>query len=291
MMSVPSMWCIIGSTGTGKTNLLMNIIAEIGSFSRFYLIVKNPDEPMYTWFIDALRKIERKTRRTILYVHPSLENLPDLKEIEKEETNLLIFDDQIAEPTVLLNKVGDYYIAGRKRCASCVFIAQRYFSIPIMIRQNTTYFFLLDVKNAKDLRRILGEFRTDRPVEEVMALYYSVMDPEGGKQKRDREGHSKYNKIEHCFMIDTLASTSYKDRFRDNFTGIGDRVADISIVDERLGRTPGSTLDNDDQDSEESDSAYKRRKRRRDNLYAKLRKPRPKKEKEWRAPMIGPRPS
>ena len=104
-----SMICVIGGTGSGKSNAVANMISH-QSGKYFSIIVLNPvsvDEPIYNLMKAKMPDIE---------LISDIEQLPALSEFEdnKEQEKLLICDDIINMPKKDFQKINEYFTAGRK---------------------------------------------------------------------------------------------------------------------------------------------------------------------------------
>ena len=94
---------MIGSSGSGKTNALVNLINEQDNIDNIYLYAKDLSEPKHEFLIknreDARRKhldgpnafIERSNTTDDVY-----ENI-DNYNLSRKRTNLILFDDMIAD--------------------------------------------------------------------------------------------------------------------------------------------------------------------------------------------------
>ena len=94
---------MIGSSGSGKTNALVNLINEQDNIDNIYLYAKHLSEPKHEFLIknreDARRKhldgpnafIERSNTTDDVY-----ENI-DNYNLSRKRTNLILFDDMIAD--------------------------------------------------------------------------------------------------------------------------------------------------------------------------------------------------
>ena len=73
---------IIGKTNSGKTNILMNLIAQNPIYEKIFIYTNNLDDK-YTWLKDKFKE------HVFIYI-----NEISFDEIDKEHTlNLIIFDD------------------------------------------------------------------------------------------------------------------------------------------------------------------------------------------------------
>ena len=98
---------IIGSSGTGKTNCLLNYLKLSGNtFNHIHIVLKQDDEPLYMHLKNSYKKDD-------LTIYISLEQLPELDKLPKddEDQDLVIFDDQLGDQKGLKGtKIIDYFI-------------------------------------------------------------------------------------------------------------------------------------------------------------------------------------
>lgn len=159
-IELPCRIMICGKSGSMKTNLLMNLLRKIAAFPRIILCVKNPDQPLYQWFIDAIRKLELKLGCHILEVYTEVKDLPPVEQQDSRRC-FLVVDDQINEKKIELENVSKWWSNGRAKDKSMAWIGQSYFGTPMMIRKNTDYTILKGVTSMKDFKRIAAEVLGD----------------------------------------------------------------------------------------------------------------------------------
>lgn len=200
-ISLPVRGLLIGSSGVGKTNFLLNLIANIGAFNRIYLFVKDPEEPLYKFLIDHFQKIEKKVKDQIVFYSNDPTEILTYEDFDPKYNNLVVFDDLINSKSKDLERCANLYTMGRKRNVSCLFLSQSFFKIPLIIRQNSDVVFILRVNTVRDLHRILGEYQLDATRDEIEQMYKIAT-----KKKGD------------CLLID-VATTNPNLRYRHNFTG------------------------------------------------------------------------
>ena len=137
---------IIGGSGSGKTNTLLNLIKEQNDIVKIYLHAKDLiSKPKYEFLIknrknagikhlnDANAFVECSNTMDDVY-----ENIDDYNPSRKRKI-LIVFDDMIAD--IMKNKtfkaiIKDLFIRCRKLDISLVFITQSYFSVPKDVRLN-----------------------------------------------------------------------------------------------------------------------------------------------------------
>ena len=200
-INLPMRMLIIGSSGSGKTNLLLNIISNINAWTKIILVARNTTEPLYAFFIDTIREVERKSKSNILTVGNSIDDVPDVDTFDPKESNLLILDDLISEKQTKLENLEAIFIRGRKQNLSTIFISQSYFKLPIMIRQNASHIVLKKIASVKDLTRICTEYSLAKSSNQMVDMYKKVMSEDG---------------FSNFFMID-LETADEKLRYRKNF--------------------------------------------------------------------------
>ena len=124
---------IIGGSGSGKTNVLLNLIENQPDIDKIYLYAKDPYEAKYQYLINIREKIGLKRfndpKAFIEYSNDMCDvykNI-DVYNIDKERKILIVFDEMIAD--IIKNKklnsiVTELVIRSRKINISFVFITQ-----------------------------------------------------------------------------------------------------------------------------------------------------------------------
>ena len=147
---------IIGGSGTGKTNALLNLINNQPNIDKIFLYEKDPYENEYQYLIYKRESVGLKhfnDPKAFIeysnYMHKVYKNIDNYNP-NKENKILIIFDDVIAD--MINNKklnsiVTELFIRGRKLNISLIFITQSYFKVPKDIRNNTTHFFIMNIPN------------------------------------------------------------------------------------------------------------------------------------------------
>ena len=174
---------VIGGSGSGKTNLLLNLIENQPEIDKIYLYAKDPYEAKYQYLINIREKIgidhHYNPKAYIEYsndMHDVYKNIIEYNP-GKENKILIVFDDLIAD--MINNKklnslVSELFIRGRKLNISIVFITQSYFKVPKDVRLNTTHFSIVKIPNRVRVRvKKLHEI-----VRQILALKISVISTE-----------------------------------------------------------------------------------------------------------------
>ena len=154
---------IIGGSGSGKTNTLLNLINEQKDIDKIYLYAKDLNESKYELLIknrensgikhvnDSNAFIECSNTMEEVY-----ENIGNYNPNRKRKI-LIVFDDMIAD--IMTNKkfqslIKELFIRCRKINISLVFITQSYFSVPKDVRLNSTHYLIMKINNKRELQNI-----------------------------------------------------------------------------------------------------------------------------------------
>ena len=88
---------IIGGSGLGKTNVLLNLIQHQQSdIDKFYLYVKDPFKSKYQFLINGREKVEFKTLKNLKALIDYSQIIEDDNPTKKRRM-LILFDDMIAD--------------------------------------------------------------------------------------------------------------------------------------------------------------------------------------------------
>lgn len=165
---------VIGSTGSGKSNLLVDFLRRSckgeGTFGHITICTKM-EEPIYTYL---LQKIPKEN----INIFYGLENLPSLDDSywdnKSTGVNLLVFDDMMAESTKAHEtKILPYFIRGRKKGdgITCWYLSQSYHAVPKKIRLQCSYIFLKKIGSNKDINLILRDQSLGLTRDELLKIY------------------------------------------------------------------------------------------------------------------------
>ena len=177
---------IVGKSGCGKTTLLLNLLLNPGwlDYNKLFIFSKSLFQPEYEvlrkamecklpkeailWLFDnqrAIRESGLSLEQFIECVGEELKNksnidfhffenagdVPDPKELNPEDKNLMVFDDLLLEKQCACEK---YYARGRHSNVDCFYLSQNYFKLPRQtIRENANFICLFpqDLKNTNHI--------------------------------------------------------------------------------------------------------------------------------------------
>ena len=161
---------MIGASGTGKSNALLNFIER--SSGEFHKIIicsfSTTDEPLYNFLHQKIPDVELINK---------IEDVPkvqDFDDIEKNKPKLIVFDDFVGLSTKQMKILTDYAISSRKFGFTTVFISQNYTSVPKVISRNCNYIFVFKINDRISIKRIISNHSLSGLItpERIEQLYY-----------------------------------------------------------------------------------------------------------------------
>ena len=176
---------IIGDSGSGKKNALLNFKNNQPDNDKIYLYAKDPYEDKYQLLIN---KRESPGLKQLNNSKAFIEHSNDMYDVykiidhynpDKGNKIPIVFDDMIAD--MINNKklnsiVTELFIRGIKLNTSLVFITQAYFKVPKDIRLNTTHFFIMKIPNKRELQQIAINHSSDINTKDFNNIYKKCID-------------------------------------------------------------------------------------------------------------------
>ena len=171
---------IIGSSGSGKTNVLLSLIENQPDIDKIYLYAKDPYEAKYQYLINKREGVGinhfNDPKAFIEYsndMHDVYKNIDDYNP-DKENKILIVFDDMIADmiQNKKLNSIAtELFIRRRKLNISLVFITQSYHKVPKDVKLNTTHFFITKILSKTELQQTAINHSSDIRIEDFVDIY------------------------------------------------------------------------------------------------------------------------
>ena len=171
---------IIGGSGSGKVNTLLNLINEQRDIDKIYLYAKDLSESKYEHLIKNLENAGIKhlndSKAFIDYSNTMddvYENIDDYNLNRKRKT-LIVFDDMIAD--IMTNKkfqsiIKELFVRCRKINVSLVFITKSYFSVPKDVRLNSAQYLIMKINNKRELQNITINHSADINYKDFIKMY------------------------------------------------------------------------------------------------------------------------
>jgi hypothetical protein len=152
---------VCGSTGSGKSQWLLNYILRTSNTFLKIIMVVEKMEPFNLFLQDKLK--DNIQFIVGLEALPPVETFIDSVRMKKGEKyrTLIVFDDQIVAVTkskANQAKINSFFTYGRNKLIQLLFLTQSYYACPKFLRLNVSWVILCSIRSKNDLRMILNEY-------------------------------------------------------------------------------------------------------------------------------------
>ena len=146
---------ICGSSGTGKTSLLYHMLIEpLLYYDEIHLYAKNLEQEKYQNLMNKMNEISKEMGYDIMTV--SNDKIIPINDLGYEDNQkIIIFDDYVCEKNQ--NKIVDYFIQGRHKNCSVIYLSQDFYKTPKPLRMNCYHFYIYDFPSSGERKRISSE--------------------------------------------------------------------------------------------------------------------------------------
>ena len=144
---------ICGPSGSGKTNTLMHMIYNMLYFDKVYLYAKNLEQSKYQNLMEKFQQISDEVGYDVIKARND-EIIP-VEDLESDSQKIVIFDDYVCDKNQ--KPLVDYFIRGRHKNCSVIYLRQSYYKTPKDIRLNCSHFSIYDFPSANERSLICHE--------------------------------------------------------------------------------------------------------------------------------------
>ena len=153
---------ICGNSGCGKTNSLYHMLIDpLLYYDEVYLYARNLEQDKYKSLNKKMREMSHKFGYEILNV--SNDEITPVTEMDYEDNQkLVIFDDYVCDRNQ--RQIIDYFIQGRHKNCSVIYLSQSFYKTPKDIRMNCSHYCLYEFPSSRESSRISSELGVDKKV-------------------------------------------------------------------------------------------------------------------------------
>ena len=152
---------IAGNSGSGKTNLLSHILqSPLVYYDQIHLYAKNLDQDKYINLIDKMNGISEHVGYPVLIA--SNDEIIPVDQLDNDMQRVVIFDDYVCEK--VQKPLIDYFIQGRHKNCSVIYLTQSFYGCPKAIRFNCSHFCLYDFPSSRERNLISQELGINKEV-------------------------------------------------------------------------------------------------------------------------------
>ena len=151
---------ICGASGSGKTNLLYHMLMRpLLFYDQIHLYAKNLDQQKYQDMIRNFDDIRQTVGYNVLVCSNddivTVENLMD-----NTAQKIVIFDDYVCDKNQ--KPLIDYFIRGRHKNCSVIYLSQSFYGTPKDIRLNCSHFCVYEFPSSNERNLISRELGVDK---------------------------------------------------------------------------------------------------------------------------------
>ena len=178
---------VVGASGAGKSQWLLNFIAQSPDTFEHIFVVHKMQESLYTF-------LEKQIGEKNITFYKKLSEVPQPKDLpHQDKQKLLVFDDIVNDKDQSI--VCEYFLRARKlnNGLSMCYLSQSYTKMPIFVRHQLNYLILLKVASDSDFKRIVANYSIGVDAKQLLDFYKDAIKPKPNFLKIDI-GASSSNK-------------------------------------------------------------------------------------------------
>ena len=150
---------ICGGSGSGKTNLLYHMLTKpLVHFDQIHLYAKNLEQEKYQDMIKLFNEISQSVGYDALVC--SCDKIIPVKDMEDDAQKIVIFDDYVCDKNQ--KPLIDYFIRGRHKNCSVIYLSQSFNGTPKDIRLNCSHFCVYEFPSSNERNLISRELSVDK---------------------------------------------------------------------------------------------------------------------------------
>ena len=135
------------------------MILTLLSYDEIFLYAQNLDQEKYQILMNEMNKMSKVLGFDIMTV--SNDKIIPIKDLDYEDNQkLVIFDDYVCEKNQ--KEIVDYFIQGRHKNCSVIYLSQSFYKTPKDIRLNCSHFCIYDFPSSRERNMISSEIGVDK---------------------------------------------------------------------------------------------------------------------------------
>ena len=151
---------ICGNSGSGKTNLLYHMLMKpLVYYDQIHLYGKNLEQQKYQDMISTFDDITQSVGYNVL-VCSNDDIVPVENLMDDTAQKIVIFDDYVCDKNQ--KPLIDYFIRGRHKNCSIIYLSQSFYGTPKDIRLNCSHFCVYEFPSSNERNLISRELGVDK---------------------------------------------------------------------------------------------------------------------------------
>ena len=151
---------ICENSGSGKTNLLYHMLMEPLLYcDKIYLYAKNLEQEKYQNLMKEMKEASEETGYNVMEV--SNDAIIPITHLPYENNQkIIIFDDYVCEKNQ--REIVDYFIQGRHKNCSVIYLSQSFYKTPRDIRLNCSHYCIYEFPSSRERSMISSELGVEK---------------------------------------------------------------------------------------------------------------------------------
>ena len=151
-----------GNSGSGKTNLLYHmLIKPLLYYDEIHLYAKNLEQEKYQNLMNKMNELSGRSGYDYDIMSVSNDKIIPITHLPYEDNQkIIIFDDYVCEKNQ--REIVDYFIQGRHKNCSVIYLSQSFYKTPKDIRLNCSHFCIFEFPSSRERNLISSELGVDK---------------------------------------------------------------------------------------------------------------------------------
>ena len=159
MPDKPFRMLICGNSGSGKTNLLYHMLMKpLVYYDQIHLYGKNLEQEKYKHMIKTMDDISGQVGYDI--IHYNNDEIKPVDSLDSDSQKIVIFDDFICDKNQ--KPLIDYFIQGRHKNCSVIYLSQSFYRTPKDIRLNCSHYVVYEFPSNNERNMISRELKVTK---------------------------------------------------------------------------------------------------------------------------------
>ena len=153
---------ICGNSGSGKANLLYHmLIKPLLYYDEIHLYAKTLEQEKYQNLMNKMNELSRRSGYDYDIMTASNDKIIPINNLDYEDNQkIIIFDDYVCEKNQ--REIVDYFIQGRHKNCSVIYLSQSFYKTPRDIRLNCSHYCIYDFPSSRERNMISSELGVDK---------------------------------------------------------------------------------------------------------------------------------
>ena len=150
---------ICGNSGSGKTNLLYHmLIKPLLYYDKIHLYL---EQEKYQNLMNKMNELSRRSGYDYDIMTASNDKIIPINNLDYEDNQkIIIFDDYVCEKNQ--REIVDYFIQGRHKNCSVIYLSQSFYKTPRDIRLNCSHYCIYEFPSSRERNMISSELGVDK---------------------------------------------------------------------------------------------------------------------------------